>query len=236
MHHDRRLPVVLVALSLSGLGAACSDHAGPSAAPVSGPDLEFRSAGSTQTDEPDDGAMRDSLPVATSPSDSIELDADDMAGLLWMREEEQLAHDVYIALGNEWGLRIFSRIAASERRHVSGVVRLLDQFGIDDPMADRPSGTFTLPEMQQLFDELVGDGRRSLVDALAVGALIEEIDIVDLRARPTEVDDLQRLYTRLEAGSQQHLRAFVGQLDARGVGYDPTRLDATTYVEIVSDG
>ena len=56
--------------------------------------------------------------------------ADDIAGLLWMREEEQLAHDVYTALGEAWDLRIFSRIAASERRHVGGVVRLLEQFDI----------------------------------------------------------------------------------------------------------
>ena len=171
---------------------------------------------------------------ATSSS-AVELTQDEIEGLLWMREEEQLAHDVYIALGDEWGLRIFDNISASETSHVERVVGLLDRYGIDDPMADQPAGTFTIPEIQTLYDTSVADGSESLVRALEVGALIEELDIVDLRDRATDIADIAAVYDLLERGSHNHLRAFTRQLDARDVTYEPTVLDAAAYDEIVSE-
>lgn len=172
--------------------------------------------------------------AADTPSSLVELTQDEIAGLLWMREEEQLAHDVYVALGEHWGLRIFDNIAASEATHVERVVGLLDRYGIDDPMADQPAGTFTIPELQQWHDELVADGSESIVRALEVGALIEETDIVDLRDRATDVGDIDAAYDLLEQGSHKHLRAFTRQLGARDTTYEPTVLDATAYDEIVS--
>jgi len=41
-------------------------------------------------------------------------------------------------------------------------------------------GTFTNPELQELYDLLVETGSQSLADALRVGVAIEEIDILDL--------------------------------------------------------
>lgn len=42
--------------------------------------------------------------------------------LIWMREEEKLAYDVYMALYQKWGLQIFSNIAASESTHTEAVL------------------------------------------------------------------------------------------------------------------
>ncbi len=192
-----------------------------------------------RSDAPADTAVDTAVDnAADTASDSsaptVELTQDEIDGLLWMREEEQLAHDVYVALGDKWGLRIFDNISSSETSHVERVVGLLDRYGIDDPMADQPAGTFTVPEMQQWYDELVADGRESLVDALEVGALIEEMDIADLRDRATDNADIATVYDLLERGSHNHLRAFTRQLDARDVTHEPTVLDAAAYDEIVS--
>ena len=183
----------------------------------------------------DDDADNSADAAADSSIPAVELTQDEIEGLLWMREEEQLAHDVYIALGDEWGLRIFDNISASETSHVERVVGLLDRYGIDDPMADQPAGTFTIPEIQTLYDTSVADGSESLVRALEVGALIEELDIVDLRDRATDIADIAAVYDLLERGSHNHLRAFTRQLDARDVTYEPTVLDAAAYDEIVSE-
>ncbi|MCB0135932.1 MAG: DUF2202 domain-containing protein, partial [Caldilineaceae bacterium] len=43
------------------------------------------------------------------------LSEEESAALLFMREEEKLAHDVYVTLYDQWGLRVFSNIAASEQ-------------------------------------------------------------------------------------------------------------------------
>ena len=164
------------------------------------------------------------------------LSDDEIAGLLWMREEEQLAHDVYVVLGELWGLRIFENIAASESTHIEAVSGLLDRYGIDDPAQGNEPSTFTNPAIQALYDQLVADGSVSLDAALAAGALIEELDISDLQQRSagTDVVAITAVYSTLERGSRNHLRAFTSQLDSRGVSYEPTRLDPATFDAIVS--
>jgi hypothetical protein len=39
-----------------------------------------------------------------------------------MREEEKLAHDVYMTLYEKWGQQIFKNIAASEETHTNAVL------------------------------------------------------------------------------------------------------------------
>ena len=58
------------------------------------------------------------------------LSADEAAGLIYMREEEKLAHDVYVTLYQQWGLPLFNNIANSEATHTSAIKVLLDRYGI----------------------------------------------------------------------------------------------------------
>ncbi len=229
----RTRSVLLAAAALLFGAAGCADDADGTATSDSATSAET-------TAEPTDTTVSAETPMTAEASDDqaaepqTELADTDVAGLLWMREEEQLAHDVYTVLGEEWGLRIFRNIAQAEQRHIDRVVGLLTEFGIDDPMADQPAGSFTIPEIQDFYDQLVVDGRTSLVAALEVGALIEETDIVDLRARATDIEAIQTTYDELEQGSQNHLRAFVSQLDARDISYRPTLLDPADYAAIVA--
>lgn len=55
-----------------------------------------------------------STPNASSIATNNILNAAEIEGLLFMREEEKLAHDVYLALYAKWGLPIFQNIAQSE--------------------------------------------------------------------------------------------------------------------------
>ena len=182
----------------------------------------------------------ESTPIESTPLESIPtasaLTDDEVAGLLWMREEEQLAHDVYVVLGDLWGLRIFENIAASETTHIEAVSDLLARYGIDDPADGAAPGTFTNPTLQGLYDQLIADGSQSLDAALGVGALIEELDISDLQARSdaTEIPEITTVYANLLRGSRNHLRAFTSQLELRGTTYEPTQLDSATYDAIVS--
>lgn len=163
------------------------------------------------------------------------LSADEVAGLAFMREEEKLAHDVYIALYEKWGLPVFKNIAASEQTHTDAVKRLLDRYGVEDPTVGHTVGEFTDPALQSLYDQLIAQGNVSIVDALKVGAAIEEIDILDLEERIAQTDkaDITRVYTNLLKGSWNHLRAFVSNLSARGETYAPEYLSQAAYDEIV---
>jgi hypothetical protein len=124
----------------------------------------------------DSGVLRGALdrPIAAELSD-VEAE-----GILYMREEEKLARDVYLTLYDQWGMQILSNIADSESTHMEAVKTLIDRYGLDDPAAGKGIGEFTNEELKALYDQLVEQGSQSLVDALQVGAAIEEIDILDL--------------------------------------------------------
>jgi hypothetical protein len=141
-------------------------------------------------------------PAALSPTES--------ASLQYMREEEKLAHDVYVTLYAKWGLRIFDNIAAAEQRHTDAIVTLLNRYGVGDPAAGNAVGVFTDLDLQALYDKLIAQGSISTAEALKVGVLIEQTDIQDLKthiAETTKADILQ-VYNNLLRGSQNHLRAF----------------------------
>ncbi len=53
------------------------------------------------------------------------LSAEEIAGLYYMREEEKLAHDVYLALYAKWGAQVFNNIAQSETQHTEAVRSLI---------------------------------------------------------------------------------------------------------------
>ena len=166
------------------------------------------------------------LPLATLSDEEID-------GLLLMREEEKLAHDVYVTLYELWDLRVFDNISGAETVHIDSVLTLLDRYGIDDPGRENPAGVFENPAIQTLYDELTERGAESVVAALQVGAYIEELDIADLRARASEAEDIALVYGNLERGSRNHLRAFVRNLEQRGGTYAPTVLTAADFAEIV---
>lgn len=167
-----------------------------------------------------------------------ELDAGEAAGLIHMREEEKLARDVYTKLYAKWGARAFYNISLSEQRHMDAVGRLLERYGLADPAENKAAGEFQNPDFQDLYLELTKRGEQSLVEAFKVGAEIEEMDIRDLEGAiaSTDNDDLLIVYRNLLWGSQNHLRAFIGHLEALGESYSPKYLSEAQLTDILSAG
>lgn len=139
------------------------------------------------------------------------VEADD---LLFMREEEKLARDVYITMYGEWGVRVFDNISQSEQKHMDSILGLLDKYGLEDPVLG--FGKFADVELQELFDALIVAGWSSELDALMVGALIEEVDMEDivLAMGRTDESDILTVYGDLLAGSENHLNSFVKNIEA----------------------
>jgi len=184
-------------------------------------------------------------PVINEVSDAPTLDEIDTGtlndaekeGLVYMREEEKLARDVYLTLYNKWGMQIFTNISRSEQTHTDAIKALLIRYQVTDPVQEDVVGTFTNEKLQELYNALIEMGNVSLIEALKVGAAIEEIDILDLQneiALVEENDDIITVYESLMQGSRNHLRAFVGTLAQQGVTYAPQYLDETTFESIVS--
>jgi hypothetical protein len=171
------------------------------------------------------------------PATAAELNAGEVESLTYMREEEKLARDVYLALYDQWGLPVFQNIAGSEQAHMDSVLTLLEQYGLTDPAAGKDAVEFSDPLFQSLYEQLLAQGSVSVTDALKVGATIEELDIVDLQARLAQTDNeyITRVYNNLLAGSENHLRAFVSNLERQtGEIYQPVHLDQDAYQAIMN--
>jgi tRNA isopentenyl-2-thiomethyl-A-37 hydroxylase MiaE len=95
---------------------------------------------------------------------------------------------------------------------------------------------FTNAQLAGLYTQLVMQGQKSLLDALQVGAFIEETDIADLQKAiaGTIHMDIANIYENLMKGSRNHLRAFVGQIESQGVAYTAQALPQAEVDAIVN--
>lgn len=162
------------------------------------------------------------------------LTADEAKLLLWLREEEKLARDVYLGLFERWQTREFTNIARSEQRHFDAIGAKLAMFGLADPAL--PSvGQFSNPALQELYYSLLTTGSTSYADALRVGAIIEDLDIGDLLAaiETSENAAVKQTYVSLLEGSKNHLRAFVSLLATQGAEYEPQYIEPAFFDAIL---
>jgi hypothetical protein len=178
-----------------------------------------------------------------APAGAGTVDVGETQHLIFMREEEKLARDVYLTLAALYPQSAtFSTIGTlSEQTHTDTVRDMLDKYRIPDPNPtanDLPAsiGVFTGADYGWYFTEkylaLVARGRISLLDALYVGAFIEELDMLDIVNCPkviVETSDLigpgqcglsytdekaiRTMYVHLLDGSKSHLRAYVQSIE-----------------------
>ena len=172
---------------------------------------------------------RQSTSVSTTSLSKLEKDT-----LLWMREEEKVARDVYSTLYGVWNQSVFSNIASSEQNHMDAILKKIEKYRLEDP-ALASIGEFSNDALQTLFDNLVSAGRQSYVDALIVGATIEDMDILDLMNAIEETNelDLKTTYQSLLEGSKNHLRAFVGLLRDQDINYEPQYITQELFEAIL---
>ncbi|MBU1586450.1 MAG: DUF2202 domain-containing protein [Actinobacteria bacterium] len=166
-----------------------------------------------RTVTPTETALGEVVPTTPAVNAAPEPLADPTtASLLFMIEEEKLAHDVYVTLGDLWGSTIFSSISTSEATHQDQLLVLLDDRAITDPRSTE-TGVFVNSELQALYDELITQGSVSRAAAMQVGIAIETKDITDIAAAAAAEDDAEviAVYDRLLAGSENHLAAFSRQ-------------------------
>jgi hypothetical protein len=171
-------------------------------------------------------------------TDGIVLDFNEQAHLIFMREEEKLARDVYQTLGTLYpDSVIFGKIDDSEQTHMNAVKTMLEKYGVDDPNTNDNVGAYTGEEYGWYFTEkyhlLVERASISELEALYVGAFIEELDMMDINQCPqvivetdngindvsecgktyTDNADIVRLYTALLSGSDSHLQGYVKNIE-----------------------
>lgn len=209
---------VLSAVIVIAVGASAYNAFASSATPAVSNDPAAQYGNGNGNGGNGNGGTTGSSGVQLAAIPATDLSAEESAALLYMREEEKLARDVYNQLYTLWGQPVFQNIAASEQTHTDEIKLLLDRYGLADPALD--PGQFTDANLQALYDQLIAQGSVSLTDALNVGALVEQTDIADLQARLAQTDnaDIQLVYNNLMNASYNHLAAFTGEQGGNGQG------------------
>jgi len=149
--------------------------------------------------------------IMQSADETFELDDTEIHHLLFIREEEKMARDVYRVLYEKWGNPIFANIIESEQAHMDAMANLIAFYGLDDPVTSDETGAFTNDDIAGLYSYLVDWGSQSETDALLVGGYIEEYDILDIWKAYDETGEerIKTVYQNLYEGSYNHLDAFV---------------------------
>lgn len=210
-----RIPVILLAIALVVTGCSKDNE-----------------TGNTNNNKFNNGDLAAQLTILPNEP----LNADELSTLPFMREEEKLARDVYIFLHNKWGSLIFSNISNSEQTHMNAVLLLLNKYNIPDPVGSNGIGVFNNPVLQNLYVQLTAQGSASTLEALKVGATIEDLDIYDLKTALAKVDnqDIILVYNNLMKGSRNHLRSFYSNIQLAGATYIPQYISQAELDAIIS--
>lgn len=144
--------------------------------------------------------------------ETISLLDSEVESLLYMIEEEKMAHDIYAELFEQTGLIEFDKISESEQKHYDKLVSIAEKSDVDISFLSTESGVFVNDEIQTLYDTLIQEASVSNEAAINVGIAIEEADIADLAAtiEMTEAVILGQVYSHLFDASTNHLSAFEG--------------------------
>jgi hypothetical protein len=139
------------------------------------------------------------------------LNEEQKSKLQYLVQEEKLARDVYSEMLKIRWSKKFSNIINSEENHESQVARLLDVYGIVNPVQWLWQWEFVDSEFTDLYKQLVRSGSVSLASALQVGVDIETMDIKDIEEMmPLFANraDIQQVLNALLEWSKRHLAAF----------------------------
>jgi len=167
----------------------------------------------------------------------LDLNESEKRSILFIREEEKLARDVYIYLDNRYSneISIFGNIAdKAEQTHMDLVKGLVERYNLTDPITEAEDlnlGVFQNSILQSEYDKLIAKGDIALIDAIEVGLYIEDLDIRDIEKYMSQTDnkDLLAIYQLLVDGSESHMKAFVRQYDKYNATYTPQFISQSRF-------
>ncbi len=187
----------------------------------------------------------DSSSSKSTPTDITSIDLSDYSlsalsdtqkySLAHMWFEEKLAHDLYLDLYDVTAASQLTNIATrSEVKHIQlvedlvvvydlNITNYLNDYMINyskEELAALPRGTFAIPAIQTLYDDLFAQGKVSKQASLEVGCIVEVVDVDDLNLYIEGAQDNTALvdtFTILREGSYAHYWSFDDGLKKLGI-------------------
>ena len=160
--------------------------------------------------------------------------ADEKDMLIRLYEEEVLAHDLYVALGEKFtDIMPLQHIPHSEKMHQEMLAGILKERGIDLPKPAK-GARFVSEGLDATYKKWYKEGKASEAAACRVGVRLEDHDIADLIEAQTKLPEMKDVLGNLIAASENHLRAFHRNLTARGGTYEVEALPKADFDAILA--
>jgi len=166
------------------------------------------------------------------------LDFNEQTHLVFTCEEEKLARDVYRVLGRRFPeLGVFADMEANREHTRCALLDVMRKYRVSVPRVNDNVGVFSWGIYGRYFTEkylvLTNQGTSSPLNALYVGAFMEELNIRDINECPKVVVDISngineatacgrnytrnpdvlRIYDSLLDESRKHLRLLVQEIE-----------------------
>jgi len=167
-----------------------------------------------------------------------DLNFNEQTHLVFTCEEEKLARDVYRVLGRSFPeIGSFAEMEANKEHSKCAVLDLMRKYRVSVPRVNDNVGVFSWGSYGRYFTEkylvLTSQGTSSPLNALYVGAFMEELNILDIDQCPkvivdinngigeasacgrnhTDNPDVLRVYDSLVEESRRHLRLLVRDIE-----------------------
>ena len=179
---------------------------------------------------------------SSGSNDTYELPQDLKDSITFMYNEEGLAYDVYLSVYDELNtskgviVKPLKMIAENaEIKHIAAVKALAVKYDLNtttydptiEPYEGLTRGQYTVPRIQELYDALYAYGTKSGKAALAMGCMVEVIDIDDLQGYMAQAEeagalDVLKEFTFLITGSYTHYWSFDEALMKANQSTDPS--------------
>ena len=90
---------------------------------------------------------------------NADLTVEQKEGLVFILEEEKLAHDVYLYFADMYGQKVFTNISKSEQKHMDAIAMLVNKYNLNYSVSST-RGVFHNHVLQGLYNDLIarGDG------------------------------------------------------------------------------
>jgi len=183
----------------------------------------------------DENKTEENLPNLNDFTELYDLSIEEKDEIIYMWNEEKMARDIYLTLGEQFNSNVLLNIAnRSESTHMDLMKDLIEKYTLNlipDTIITKenedilnelfPIGTFSLDTISSLYDTLIAQGT-SLEESLKIGCIVEVTDVNDLdrtieAAKENQAEDLVAYYETLRNGSYSHYWAFDKALKNIGV-------------------
>jgi len=149
--------------------------------------------------------------AATGDASGDALDFNEQTHLVFTCEEEKLARDVYQVLGRRFpDIGVFADMKANYDHSRCAVLDLMRKYRVSVPRVNDNVGVFSWGIYGKYFMEkylvLTNQGSSSPLNALYVGAFMEELNIQDINECPKVIVDINNGISEVAACGRNYTR------------------------------